>query len=422
MNQTESTRREDIVEERMKLLGLLTVAAVAAVVSYQSANAQASGEAVKIGVITDLSSLYTAIGGKGSVLAANMAVEDFGGQVNGKPIEVIAGDHQNKADVAAGLARRWVDVEGVTAFADVATSSTALVVQDLEKRQQKAVVLLSGPGTRQLGDEACSPVGLLWTWNTYSFAVGTAKAAVEQGNKRWFILTADYAFGHALEKDATDIIKANGGEIVGVVRHPINAVDFSSFLLQAQQSGAGILGLANAGGDTINAIKQANEFGLPASGMKIAALAIFITDIHSLGLDKAKGLLLTTPFYWNRTPESREWSMRFFKRQGAMPTMVQAGVYSSVMHYLKAVKAAGTVEPNAVVAKMREMPVNDFFATNARLREDNVLIHDMYLAQVKTPEESKEPWDYYKILQTIPANDVFWPLSSSKCPMVTQKK
>ncbi len=405
----------------MKLSGLLAIAVIAGALSCQSADAQISGGAVKIGVITDLSSLYTAIGGEGSVVAAKMAVEDFGGQMNGKPIEVISGDHQNKADVAAGLARKWVDVDGVTAFADVGTSSTGLVVQDLEKRIPKAVVLISGAGTRQLGDEACSPVGVTWTWNTYSFAAGTAKAAVEQGNKRWFMLTADYAFGHALEKDATDVIKANGGEIVGTVRHPINTSDFSSFLLQAQQSGAGILGLANAGGDTVNAIKQANEFGLPASGMKVAALAIFLTDIHALGLEKAKGLLLTTAFYWNRTPESREWSMRFFKRHGAMPTMIQAGVYSSVMHYLKAVKAAGTTEPNAVVAKMREIPVNDFFVTNGRLREDNVLIHDMYLAQVKTPEESKEPWDYYKILQTIPADDVFWPLSASKCPMVTHK-
>lgn len=386
---------------------------------FAPAHAQISGDVVRIGVLTDLSSLYSAVGGGGSVIAAKMAAEDFGGQVLGKPIDVISADHQNKVDVASGLARRWVDEAGVDAFADVATSSTGLAVQNLEKQRQKAVVLISGAGTRSLGEETCSPVGVTWTWNTYSVAAGTANAAVKQGHKKWFMLTADYAFGHALERDATEIIKANGGEVVGAVRHPLNTADFSSFLLQARGSGAGVIGLANAGGDTINAIKQASEFGL---GIKIAALLTFITDIHSIGLREAQGLLLTTSFYWNRTPKSREWSMRFFKRHGAMPTMVQAGVYSSVSHYLKAVRAAGTDEPKAVVAKMREMPVNDMFTTNGRLREDHVMVHDMFLARVKSPAESKEPWDYFEILRTIPADDVYWPLSSSKCPLVAKAK
>lgn len=398
------------------LAGLLSLSALTA------AQAQISGDVVRIGVIADMSSLYAAVGGPGSAVAAKMAAEDFGGAVLGKPIDVVSGDHQNKVDVASGLARKWVDEMGVDAFADVATSSTALAIQNVEKERQKAVVLISGAGTRSLSDEACSPVGVTWTWNTYSVAAGTANAAVKQGYKKWFMLTADYAFGHALEKDATEIIKANGGEVIGSVRHPLNTSDFSSFLLQVQSSGAKVIGLANAGGDTINAIKQASEFGIGKSDVKIAALLTFITDIHAIGLREAQGLLLTTPFYWNRTPQSREWSMRFFKRHGAMPTMVQAGVYSSVTHYLKAVKAAGTDEPKAVVASMRKIPIEDMFASNGRLREDNVMVHDMFLARVKSPTESKEPWDYYEILRTIPAADVYWPLSASKCPLVAKTK
>lgn len=402
----------------MRFLKGIALSGMLALAWQPAAHAQVSGDVVRIGVIADMSSLYAPIGGPGSVVAAKMAVEDFGGEVLGKPVDVISGDHQNKVDVASGLARRWGDEMGVDAYADVATSSTALAIQELERQRQKAVVLISGAGTRSLGEEACSPVGVFWTWNTYSVAAGTANAAVKQGYKKWFFLTADYAFGHALERDATGIIKENGGTVAGSVRHPLNSMDFSSFLLQAQQSKADVLGLANAGGDTINAIKQAAEFGLSSSGMKPAALLTFITDIHSIGLEQAQGLLLTTAFYWNRTPEAREWSMRFFKRHGAMPTMVQAGVYSSVTHYLKAVQAAGTDEPKAVVAKMRAMPVDDMFASNARLRADNVLVHDMWLARVKAPSESKEPWDYYEILRTIPGDEVYWPLAASKCPLV----
>lgn len=404
----------------MRLLGKAVLGCICLVMP-SIVHAQSAG-AVRIGVMSDSSSLYAAIGGPGSHLAAKLAVEDFGGSVLGKPIEVIAGDHQNKVDVATSLARRWVDEMGVTAFADVATSSTALAVQALEKERQKAVVLHSGAGTRSLGDEACSPVGVHWVWNTYSMATGTAGAAVKQGYKKWFMLAADYAFGHALERDATEVVKAAGGEVVGSVRHPLNASDFASYLVRVASTGANVVGLANAGGDTVNAIKQGGEFGLKESGINMAALLTFITDVHAIGLKQAQGLLLTTSFYWNRTPETREWSLRFFKIHGAMPTMVQAGVYSSVSHYLKAVQAAGTTEARAVVAKMREIPVNDIFTDNGRIREDNVMVHDMFLARVKTPSDSKEPWDYYEILRRIPAEELYWPLSASKCPLVANAK
>ncbi len=402
----------------MKLVGKIAIGCLCAV-TPALVQAQSAG-GVRIGVMSDSSSLYAAVGGPGSTVAAKLAVEDFGGSVLGKPIEIIAGDHQNKVDVASALARRWVDEQGVTAFADVATSSTALAVQALEKDRQKAVVLISGGGARALSDEACSPVGINWVWNTYSMATGTAGAAVKQGYNKWFMLAADYAFGHALEKDATEVIKAAGGQIVGSVRHPLNTPDFASYLVRVQQAGANVVGLANAGGDTVNAIKQGGEFGLKEAGINMAALLTFITDVHAIGLKQAQGLLLTTPFYWNRTPETRAWSMRFFKIHGAMPTMVQAGVYSSVSHYLKAVKAAGTTEPRAVVAKMREIPVNDVFTDSGRIREDNVMVHDMFLAKVKAPSDSKEPWDYYEIVRRIPADELYWPLSTSKCPLVAK--
>lgn len=402
----------------MKLLGTIALGCLCTLLPV-STYAQSTG-GVRIGVMSDSSSLYAAVGGPGSAVAAKLAVEDFGGSVLGKPIDIITGDHQNKVDVAAALARRWVDEMGVTAFADVATSSTALAVQALEKERQKAVVLISGGGARALSDEACSPVGINWVWNTYSMATGTAGAAVKQGYNKWFILAADYAFGQALEKDATEVIKADGGQVVGSVRHPLNTPDFASYLVRVQQTGANVIGLANAGGDTVNAIKQGGEFGLKEAGINMAALLMFITDVHAIGLEQAQGLLLTTPFYWNRTPETRAWSRRFFKLHGAMPTMVQAGVYSSVSHYLKAVQAAGTTEAHAVVAKMREMPVHDVFTDNGRIREDNVMVHDMFLAKVKSPADSKEPWDYYEILRRIPAEELYWPLSASKCPLVAK--
>lgn len=403
----------------MRILNTLVAAAVIGTLPFAAVAQTAATAPLKIGVMTDLSSLYSPIGGKGSAVATRMAVEDFGGKVLGRPIEVVVGDHQNKVDVATALAKRWVDLDGVRAFSDVATSATAIAVQVQERDRQKAVVLISGGGARPLADEECSPVGALWSWNTYSVGSSTAKALVEQGAKKWFFITADYAFGHSLEKAVGDVVKASGGTVVGSVRHPLNTPDFSSYLLRAQASGADVIALANAGGDTINAVKQAGEFGITESGKKLATLLTFITDIHGIGLKQAQGLTLTTSFYWNRTPETRAWSQRFFKQQGAMPTMVQAGTYSSVLHYLKAVQAAGTDEPKAVMAKMRELRVNDkVFADNGWLREDGAMMHDFYLAQVKKPVESKEPWDYYNIVATISADKAFWPLSESKCKMV----
>ncbi|HHY48191.1 MAG TPA: ABC transporter substrate-binding protein [Alphaproteobacteria bacterium] len=401
----------------MKTLARACIAMAALYIGMHGSYAQTRTAPVRIGVLSDMSTLYSAIGGKGSLLAARMAAEDFGGKVIGVPIEIVSGDHQNKVDVASALARRWVDSEGVSAFADVATSSTALAVQVLERQRQRAVVLISGGGARPLADEECSPVGFLWNWNTWSVATSTAKAMVQRGAKNWYFLTADYAFGHALEQSTSGVIKAAGGTVVGAVRHPLNTADMSSFLLQAQNSNADVIALANAGGDMVTAVKQAAEFGVTGSGKKVAALLTFITDIHGIGLKQAQGLLLTTSFYWDRNAETRAWSQRFFKQQGAMPTMVQASVYSSVMHFLKAVQAAGTDEAKAVARKMREIPVNDVFARNGWIREDGLMMHDMYLAQVKKPEESKGPWDYYTVLETIPAEKAFWPLSESKCAL-----
>ena len=405
----------------MRTLRTLATAAALLLAGLAPSHAQTPAAApapLKIGVLTDLSSLYSPIGGKGSAVAARLAVEDFGGKVLGRPVEVVVGDHQNKVDIASSLARRWVDVDGVRAFADVATSSTALAVQILERERQRAVVLISGGGARPLADEECSPVGFLWNWNTYSVATGTANALLQRGAKKWFFITADYAFGHALERSVSEVVKAGGGTVVGAVRHPLNSPDFASYLLQAQNSGADVVALANAGGDMVNAVKQAGEFGLTQSGKKLATLLTFITDIHGIGLKQAQGLMLTTSFYWDRTPEARAWAQRFYKAHGAMPTMVQAGTYSSVLHYLKAVQAAGTDEAKAVAAKIRELPVNDLFAKNGWIREDGLLMHDFYLAQVKKPSESKEPWDYYNVVATIPADKAFWPLSESKCRLV----
>lgn len=405
----------------MKTLGVLMVSAVLAAAMPLTASAQADKPVpLRIGVMTDLTSLYSPIGGTGSTVATRLAIEDFGGEVLGRPVEMLIGDHQNKVEIASSMAQRWVDVEGVRAFSDVATSSTAIAVQSLERERKGAVVLISGGGTRTLADEECSPVGTLWNWSTYSVATGTANALLQQGAKKWFFITADYAFGHSLEQAVTDVVKAGGGTVVGSVRHPLNSSDFSSYLLQAQTSGADIVALANAGGDTINAIKQASEFGIAESGQKLAALLTFITDIHGIGPEQAQGLSLTTAFYWNRTPETAAWAKRFFAAHGAMPTMVQASTYSSVLHYLKAVEAAGTDDAMAVMAKMRELPVKDIFADNGWLREDGVMMHDFYLAEVKSPDEVAEPWDYYKIVATIPAEKAYWPLSESKCPLVRQ--
>ncbi len=372
---------------------------------------------LKLGLILDMSGPYADITGPGSVMAGKMAAEDFGGEVLGRKIEVLSADHFNKADVAGTTAREWFDNQGVEAIMDVAASATALAANEIAKARNK-ILLLSGPGAIRITNEACGPYTVHWAYDTYSLAKGTATAVTKSGGDSWFFITADYAFGHDLEKDATQFVTANGGKVLGHARHPINTPDFSSFLLQAQTSGAKVVGLANAGADMITAVKQASEFGLTKSGQKLAVLLGYISDVESLSLPVAKGLLLTEPFYWDRTPETRAWSQRFFEKFKRMPTAAQASVYSSMTHYLKAVKQAGNTDSAAVMKIMKDTPIKDFFAENGTIREDGRMVHDMYLFQVKAPEESKGKWDDYKLLATIPGKDAFLPLSESKCPLV----
>ena len=372
---------------------------------------------VKIGVLTDMSGVYADIGGAGAVIATKMAVEDFGGKVLGKPIEVISADHQNKADIGAGKAREWFDTQKVDVIVELLNSGVALAVQDVGKEKNRVVITTGGGSSRLTGDK-CSPTGIHWVYDTNALAQGTGSAVVKQGGDTWFFLSADYAFGAALEKDTTEVLKANGAKVVGGVKHPLNTADFSSFLLQAQASKAKIIGLANAGTDTQNAVKQAAEFGIVKGGQNLAGLLVFLTDVHSLGLEKAQGLYVTEAWYWDANDETRKWAQRFYERHKRMPTSVQAGLYSAVTHYLQAVQAAGTDDAPPVMAKMRATPVNDFFAKNATLREDGLLTHDMYLYQVKKPGESKREWDYYTLKATIPADKAFKSLAQSDCPLV----
>jgi branched-chain amino acid transport system substrate-binding protein len=338
----------------------------------------------------------------------------FLGKVRGKPIEVIGADHQNKPDTGLSIARDWYDNQHVDAIVDVPTSSIALAIQKLTQDKNK-VFLMSGPGSSDLTGVACSPNGIMWTYDTYALSQVAAKALIARKEDSWFFITADYAFGHALERDAANTVKASGGKVVGSANAPFNSQDFSSFLVQAQGSGAKVVGLANAGGDTQTAIKQAAEFGLAAGGQKIAALLLQITDTHSLGLKAAQGLLGAEAFYWDRDDDSRAFSKRFFERAGHMPTMIQAGVYSAVTHYLRAIEATGTDEAKAVIAKMKATPVNDFFAKNGRIREDGRMVHDMYLVEAKKPSESKSEWDLYNILATIPGDQAFRPMEEGGC-------
>lgn len=382
------------------------------------AQAKLSNEVVKIGVLTDMSGLYSDVGGEGAVIAAKMAIEDAGGKILGKPIEIISSDHQNKADIAANKAREWFDTQKVDMIAELLNSAVGLAVQEVGK-QKKRITMNSGAAASRLTGSDCSPYGVHWTYDTYALSNGTGKAMVKQGGDTWYFLTADYAFGKNLEKDTTAVVKANGGKVLGSVLHPLSSSDFSGYLLQAQASKAKVIGLANAGGDTINSVKQANEFGITQGGQKLAGLLVFDTDIDSIGLPIAQGMYLTTGFYWDLNDDSRKWAKRFGERhKGRMPTMVQAGVYSQVSHYLKAVVAAGTDNPDAVMKKMREMPINDFFAKGGKLREDGRMVHDMYLAQVKKPSESKGRWDNLKIIQTIPGDQAFRSLKDSECALV----
>jgi branched-chain amino acid transport system substrate-binding protein len=397
---------------RAILIGMVLAAAATA-----SAAAQIAGDIVKIGVLTDQSGNFSALSGAGSVAAAEMAAADFGGSVAGKPILVINADHQNKTDIGLAIARRWYEADGVQMIVDVPNSAIMLGVQEIA-REHNRVLIVSGGGTADFTNKACSPVGIHWSWDTYAYAVGFTRTMLNQGYDSWFFLTADFAFGTAMQRDATAVIQVGGGKVVGAVRHPLGNADFSSFLLQAQASGAKIVALANGGDDTINAIKQASEFGLTERGQKLVALAANITDIHALGLKAAQGLILVDGFYWDRDEETRAWSKRFFAKRGAMPTLAQAGVYSAVTHYLKAVAAAKTDEAKTVVAQMKAMPVDDFFAHGGTIRADGRMVHDIYLIEVKTPAEQRYDWDYYKILRTIPGEQAFRPLAESECPLV----
>ena len=374
---------------------------------------------VKIGVLTDLSGLYSDLAGAGSVLAVKMAIEDFQAMEKGKsfPIELVSADHQNKGDVASNKAREWFERDQVDMITDLVTTSTALAVMPVAKEKNRITIVNGAASTPITGSKQCTDTNVHYTYDTYALANGTGKAVVKQGGDTWFFLTADYAFGHALEKDTTATVLANGGKVLGSVRHPFPATDLSSFLLKAQSSGAKVIGLANAGTDTTNSIKQAAEFGITPK-QSLAGLLMFLTDVHSLGLKATQGMYLTEGFYWDLNAETRAWSKRFFEKHKRMPTMVQAGDYSSTMHYLKAVKAAGTDEAKAVMAKMKSTPINDFFAKNGKIREDGRHVHDFYLLQVKKPEESKYPWDYYHVRQVIPAAEAVMPVAQSECALV----
>jgi branched-chain amino acid transport system substrate-binding protein len=380
------------------------------------ARAQISDNVVRIGVMNDQSGLYADLGGPGSVTAARMAVEDAGGSVLGKPIEVVFADHQNKADVGVAIARRWFESEGVDLAIGFDNSSVALAVEQLAG-QYNRIAIAGAVGSTAFTGKNCNANEASWIYDSYALTTSLAKSTVAEGRDTWFFITVDYTFGHSLEADATAAVKAAGGKVLGSVRHPLNTSDFSSYLLQAQASGAKVVAFANGGGDMVNAVKQANEFGLTKQ-QSIVSLLIFISDVHSMQLQAAQGLKFVTAFYWDRDDETRAWSKRFFDKQGRMPTMPQAAVYSAVRHYIASIKAAGTDEAKAVMAKMRELPVNDFYAKNGHLREDGRLVHDMLFAQVKTPAESRGPWDYYKILGVIPGDQAFRPLAEGGCPLV----
>ena len=391
---------------------------IAAVMALTAGTAAAEDIPVKIGVLNDRSGIYSDLSGEGSVIAARMAVEDFGAAAKGIKVEIISADHQNKPDIASNITRQWIDQDGVDVIADVPTSSAALAVNEVVREKNK-IFLVTGAATSDLTGPKCSPNTVHWTYDTWALAHGTGKAMVEQGGKKWFFITADYAFGQALERDTAAVVKEAGGEVVGSVKHPFPGQDFSSFLLQAQSSGAQVIGLANAGGDTINTIKQAAEFGITQGGQKLAGLLIFITDVHALGLQTAQGLVLTEAFYWDKDDGTRAFAKRFAERHdGKMPSMVHAGVYASVLHYLKAIDAVKSKDPKVVMAKMKEMPSEDPLFGKGKIRVDGRHVHDMYLVEVKKPEELKGPWDYYKILATIPADQAFRPLDQGGCPLV----
>ena len=396
------------------IAGLAAVAA--ALLASSGASAQISDDIVKIGVLTDMNGPASTPTGQGSVTAAQMAVDDFGGTVLGKPISVVTGDHQDKPDIGAGIARRWYDTEQIDLIVDVPVSAVGLAVQNVANEKKKLFITHS-TGSADFHGKFCSPYAIQWVFDTHALAVGTAQEVVKRGGDSWFFITDDYAFGHSLERDATAVITKNGGKVLGSVSPPFATPDLSSFVLQAQASKAKIIGIAGGPPNNVNEIKTGGEFGIFKGGQQMAGLLALITDIHGLGLQAAQGLLLTTSFYWDMDDKTREWSKRYFAKMNRMPTMWQAGVYSSVMSYLNAIKESGTDDPLKVAVKMREKPIEDFFARNGRLREDNLMVHDLVLVQVKTPEESRYPWDYYKILAHISGEDAFGQPDPA-CPLV----
>jgi branched-chain amino acid transport system substrate-binding protein len=396
----------------------LAAAAALAFAAAGTAQAQISGNVVKLGILNDQSSLYADLGGQGSVVAAKMAIDDFKAKEKGLTVEVISADHQNKPDVGSQIARQWYDSEGVDAIFDVPNSGVALAVNQVTKDKGKAFIN-SGAASSDLTGKACTPNTVHWTYDTWMLANGTGKAIVKTGGDTWFFLTADYAFGHALERDTEAVVVKNGGKVVGKVRHPLNTQDFSSFLLQAQASKAKIVGLANAGGDTVNSIKQASEFGITKGGQNLAGLLVFLTDVHGLGLEKAQGLIMTETFYWDLNDQTRAFTKRFAALNGGKyPTMVHAGVYAGVLHYLKAVAALKSDDGTKVIAKMKELPTDDPLFGKGTIRADGRKIHNAYLFEVKKPSESKGPYDYYKTRATIPAAEAFRPLAEGDCPLV----
>jgi branched-chain amino acid transport system substrate-binding protein len=405
----------------MRIAHILTLTAVFALMTA-AAHAQMTGNVIKIGVIGDQSSVYADATGPGMIVAARMAVEDAGGNVGSVPVEVVFADHQNKPDVGVSIVRQWIDRDGVDAITDIGASSVALAVNEVAREKNK-VFLPTSTATSDLTGKACSPNTIHWTYDTWALANGTGKAVVKTGGDSWFFLTADYAFGHALERDVSNVVKTNGGKVAGAVRHPLNTPDFSSFLLQAQASKAKVIGLANAGGDTVNAIKQAAEFGIVKSGQKLAGLLVNITDVHAIGLRTAQGLQLTEAFYWDLNDQTRAWSKRFAaKHGGKMPSMSQAGTYSAVQHYLKTLaQIKSDADGRAVVAKMKEIPTDDPIFGKGMIREDGRKIHPMYLFEAKSPDQSKGAWDYYKLVATIPAAEAFRPLEQGDCPLVKKK-
>lgn len=397
------------------IVASLAVAALGIGISPAFAQAKISDDVIRIGVLTDLSGVYSDLSGNGSVIAAKLAVDEMGGKVLGKPVEVVSADHQNKPDVAANLARNWFDQNKVDVIVDMPTSSTALAVMEIARQKNKMTMLSSAGATAVLA-EKCSPTNIQWTYNTYALAASTARALLKEGKKKWYFITADYTFGHSLEKDATEVIGTNGGEVLGSSRHPFPGNDFSAYLLKAQSSKADVIALANAGADTINAVKQATEFGISGK-QTIAPLLTYVSDVHSMGLAKAQGMYLTEAFYWNQDEQARAWSRKFFEKAKRMPTSAQAGVYSAVLNYLKAIQAAGTDDAPAVVAKIKSMTINDAVIRNGKLRDDGALIHDMMLLQVKKPAESKQPWDYYNVKSVMRGEDVY-PAPNPACSLV----